>query len=599
MCSCSSIDEHIFPGVVGPEEVTVVSPLAATSPDLFKEGGKSRLAIYLTDPSSSWLGLVRGFKSIGIPFIITQDYEEALRHQVVLVYPYLTGKNANNEVKVDAYKSFVKKGGVLITCELQGSLSKFWGVDLQLISKKRGKISFKNHSWTKPFIHPHENTVQIGNTNNIDGTFSTTAFIDSNAISLATYEDNNPAIIEKQFGEGKIVLFGFDIGAFINRSFNNRQPILDHYVNTFMPSTDVFLRLIKEIYIHQEPDSVTINTVPHNKSLAVIITHDVDYSKAVENSIAYAEYEKKEGIKASYFVLTHYIKDYNDSAFFNKNAISIFSKIRDKGMEIASHSVSHSLSFNHFPLGTGKESYPKYLPRVVDNKNTINGSILGELRVSKFLLEGLLNAPCPSFRPGYLRQPTSLPQCLMATNYKYSSSTTANNAWTHLPFQLTCDNLFDTLVDVFEFPITIEDLAPPRMDQRIDSAIDVAKNISRYGGICVVLIHPDVIDYKLKFEKEFIEGVKPISWLGSMSDFGDFWSARNKISLDITEDSNTKQINMHIPEPIYGITLTLPKDWVFKDVIPKTTNVSQQGTSLIIDYAIGDVQIIFDYFTVY
>jgi hypothetical protein len=91
----------------------------------------------------------------------------------------------------------------------------------------------------------------------------------------------------------------------------------------------------------------------------------------------------------------------------------------------------------------------------VKNRNaTSNGTILGELRVSKFLLEHFSEQGLMSFRPGELSNPVALPQALQAAGYRYSSSTTANNSLTHLPYQLNYDRLNDTEMDVFEFPVT-------------------------------------------------------------------------------------------------------------------------------------------------
>ena len=81
----SERDFHRFQGVSCPRHVTVVPSRVPTSWTTYGQGSQSRLAILLTDPDSSWLGLAHGLKSIGIPFRITRDVHEALAHQVVLV----------------------------------------------------------------------------------------------------------------------------------------------------------------------------------------------------------------------------------------------------------------------------------------------------------------------------------------------------------------------------------------------------------------------------------------------------------------------------------------------------------------------------------
>ena len=137
----------------------------------------------------------------------------------------------------------------------------------------------------------------------------------------------------------------------------------------------------------------------------------------------------------------------------DEEGVGYILKLEELGAEIASHSVSHSLQFNAFALGTGREVLPSYRPFVRDLEATTEASIMGELRISKFILESLISEPVTSFRPGYLRIPTQLPEALQWAGYSYSSSVTANKSLTHFPFRLTAGRQFDTNTDIFEFPI--------------------------------------------------------------------------------------------------------------------------------------------------
>lgn len=58
--------------------------------------------------------------------------------------------------------------------------------------------------------------------------------------------------------------------------------------------------------------------------------------------------------------------------------------------------------FSQFPMGTGTEQYPSYTPFVKARNVAYNGTILGELRISKFLLEHFSGQTLVSFRPGQL-----------------------------------------------------------------------------------------------------------------------------------------------------------------------------------------------------
>src|SRR5450759_4746860 len=74
---------YVFEGVSGPQKPTAVPPAEPARWQNYEHGGTGRLALLLTDPDSAWLGLVNGLQSIGVPFLITRDYREAVRHRVV------------------------------------------------------------------------------------------------------------------------------------------------------------------------------------------------------------------------------------------------------------------------------------------------------------------------------------------------------------------------------------------------------------------------------------------------------------------------------------------------------------------------------------
>src|SRR5690606_35151830 len=99
----------------------------------------------------------------------------------------------------------------------------------------------------------------------------------------------------------------------------------------------------------------------------------------------------------------------------------------------------------------GAEAYPDYRPFVKTFTTQQGGTILGELRVSKYLLETLSGARVVSFRPGHLSLPAALPQALAATGYRFSSSITAGQAMTHLPYRTMDNRSYDAESPVYEF----------------------------------------------------------------------------------------------------------------------------------------------------
>lgn len=579
-----------FPGVSGPGEKTVVSTLSATSWQRYRNGSASRLAILLTDPDSAWLGLAHGLKGIGVPFCITTDYREALQHRVVLVYPVISGKVLDSGA-LKALAQHPKNGGTLMAVNvLGGGLQELFGFHTASPARGHYELRFdRRHPLAASFTDPREETIRIGSRlkGAQRGSYN---YLEPALPPLAVYEDGAAAITWKPVGKGAAYAFGIDLGALVLTGHNDREEGISRcYVNGFEPSLDVLLRFLKGIYLAGEGEAVTLGTVPENRSLAVMMTHDIDYGGSVQNALNYAAFEKGAKVRGTYFMQTKYVRDWNDEAFFTTDGVRSLYLVAELGMEVGSHSVSHAGTFNHFPLGDGTESYPSYAPIVLSERLAHRGTVLGELRVSKFLLEKFTNRPVLSFRPGHLRNPFTLPQALSATGYRFSSSATANNVLTHLPYQANQDRDVHSEVDIFEFPVTIEDEQTPSLCERLIPSVELARSIARYGGSCVVLIHPNVLGDKLDFEKRFVEAVRPFSWFGSLSDYGSWWSLRNQIQVDVAGHGGRHVVTLGIPGPITGLTLQVPPGWRLKSGSAAGVKATQIGNKVVLGEARGSV----------
>jgi hypothetical protein len=319
----------------------------------------------------------------------------------------------------------------------------------------------------------------------------------------------------------------------------------------------VILRLLKNIYLDSDRDATTVCTVPYNKSLSVCITHNINFRKALDESVDFAREEKKLGIHSTYFIQTKYIRDRSASVF---NTIEDFNKLRELfslGMDLQSNSVSGSPLFDQFEQGSGQEVYPDYRPYVMAWDKTYKGTVFGEMRVSRFLIDHFVpvnNSMC--FRSSHLYTPFTYPQSLLATGYRFSSSVSANGSLTHLPFQMNYNREYDSEVEAFEFPMTDDDEIPPYTFDRAESAIRLAKKISRYGGCFIGQVHPNSIG--LKVEKAFIAKMGDNAWYGTIRDFGLWWAARNEVTIDISKEGGRRVVIVNVPKRMEGLAIMLP-----------------------------------------
>lgn len=582
-----------FRGLAGPATASVVLPETAATPTTYAGGEPSRLAVLLTDRNSGWLGLVHGLKSFGVPFTVTEDYRQALRHPVVMVYPVVSGK-ALSQQALAALSAFANDGGTLIGSHvLGGGLNDLFGFAEAVPSNTRRALQFPPDSATPlRYFGTRGHTLVMGSSTQPTGTYSYSA---PTGQVLASYDDGSAAIVTRAVGKGRTYALGIDIGAFALRGHNNRQEgIAEQYVNRFQPGMDALFLQLRDWYVAHNRNAALIGTVPEGKQLSVLLTHDIDFTESINNAIQYAEYQRGRGIGGTYFIQTKYVRDWNDDVFFNQNGVQRAQQLHALGMEVASHSVAHSKVFSQLPLGTGDERYPAYEPFVKSRFETHHASVLGELRVSRYLLEA--NVPglrVESFRPGHLENPASLPQALEASGYRFSSAVTANNALTHLPFRLNHSRGPQGETAVYEFPITVEDELEPPMGGRLPQALAIAEQIGRYGGLFLVLTHPNVLDHKLAFTQGLVEQLKPSAWYGSLARFGQWWVARDQVMLDVTDTSAAGQpaklVRLQAPQAVSGLALELPERWQLLDAQPASAQPVRVGRQWVLPAISGEV----------
>jgi hypothetical protein len=160
------------------------------------------------------------------------------------------------------------------------------------------------------------------------------------------------------------------------------------------------------------------------------------------------------------------------------------------------------------------------------------------------------------FRSTYLYTPFTYPQSLMASGYRFSSSSSANSALSHFPFQLNYNREYESELDAFEFPITNSDENPPYTYDRQASAISLAKKIATYGGCYIGQVHPNKMG--LRIEREFVKAMKDDAWFGTIRDFGLWWAARNEVSLDISYEGGRRVVTVNVPKRMEGLAIMLP-----------------------------------------
>lgn len=578
-------------GLSGPTYLSDMSSRIPTSLNAYSQGGSSRMAVLITDTTSAWLGLVHGLKTIGVPFILTTDYQRALQHKVVFVYPILSGATLSPDAS-KALAEFPRNGGTLISTNVLGALNEVFGFDDPLPSKQHFEVIMQNDSneLTLEFSEKMEHKISLGNKKLFKETIGTYSYTKPMLPPLALYEDRSAAITQRLYQGGRAIAIGFDIGFLILKSHNNRHDEFNRTTyNSFEPTVDVVLRFIRNIYLTGEKNSVILQTVPYDKQLSVVITHNVDYANNLQGALEFSEEEKKLSLHSTYFIQTKYIKDQQQRIFNSSEDFKKLNTLAANGHEMASNTVSGSPQFDQFDQGTGLEKYPSYKPYLLAYDKTYHGSIFGEMRISKFLIDTFIpEQSVLSFRSNHTYAPYSLPQSMIATGYRFSSTVPANTVLSHFPLRLNYNKEFECETDMYEFPVTDDDGIPPFNIGRENQAFALAKQISKYGGCYIAQWHPT--QRNLIFLKKFVNELKNDAWFGSLRDFAQWWIARDLVGIDVEGMVGNRRVILNVPKRMEGLALRLPWRSSVKSVTG-TTNYFDDGRQIIFEIAEGTIVI--------
>ncbi|KAF9311129.1 hypothetical protein BG003_007728, partial [Podila horticola] len=558
-----------------------------------------------------WLPLYKALVFQGIPVRVTKDINVAKTHNAVLAYQGLQSKYMGAS-DGSTWSTFVTGGKTLIAIGLtstDANLKTTFGVtpDTTTNANNREVIVLNAPTATYPATSVNSMFDQSDVRDkeiplwrdDADTGFTTIGYTlaastaPNGVIALGSYRTSDSVIdtkaaitVKSTTNGGKAVTIGLDLGAFIGEANGGKtKGIPRSYDAQYEPGYDNFIRLIKQLYVTSTTTGlVTSWGVPANKGVHFAWTYDIDAQDSYELALTCAQDLQSRGIGGTINWQAKLVKDAYDIASFSHYYRNISAVEALGNMELASHSVSHSPNLLTFPIGTGKEIWDginydesNYFPFIGQCTNTsatgpwttnvpgattcdtpngrlyfytLGGSLLGEARVSKYILESISinNSSVVSYRTGHLLYPDALPQVLSATGYKYSSSGACNDQLTHMPYQPFYNNAYNQATDIIEFPLTASDEdgqingdweAPgtkyPNGSYAYNQAALITK-IAKYGGMYTFLIHPTtaglpglvqtLFSDKLAFQQTLTPKVAGVSYFDTMGGRGDFHSAR-------------------------------------------------------------------------
>jgi hypothetical protein len=529
----------------------------------FPESFPLQVAVFWTHPGpdpENPLALVHSLKEMGIPFFITRDLAQALRHSLVILYPGVDSRTFT-QPQAEQVTTFVRQGGVIFAQNVfWGGMQSVFGFRSFVPSRKRYHLAFS--STTDPVMkylnRPEEREVSLGSSQFPEIIWSNGYVADTGAQVLARFDDGSAALLTNAIGKGRVYLLGLSLLDVVLRSQNNRDyEAQRHYVNTFEPGADVWLLILRAWYENYGKDWVRLATIPGGQRSALLLSHDVDWENSFAPGLDFARIEKANQAKSTFFIQAKYVDDANSKAFFFEPNLETLRQLKSDGSTIGSHSIIHSRGFNKFELGSGHEDYPSYQPRGLGFDTASGATVFGEVRVSKGLLDGEISGQNTTFfRAGHLRVPVSLPEALERSGYQFDSSFTGDDVLSNFPFALPRDLGFEEDSDIYEFPVTIEDEESPGFAKRVPQALQVILANAENGAVSVVLIHSNESQLKAAAEQDLLRQLPPDILKTDMVSFGTFWRARDRLQWIVTRTSMPTEVVLQVKsdDSVSGLT---------------------------------------------
>jgi hypothetical protein len=519
-----------------------------------------QVAVFWTLPDLTQenpLPLIHALKEMGIPFFITRDLSQALKHRLLILYPSVDG-HTFSLAQAAELSTFAQGGGFIFAQNVfWGGLRDLFGFKDFDASRKRYHLVFAGDDPALKYLNrPEERETRLGSDHYAEIIWTNGYRPAEDAQILARFDDGSAALLTRQTGQGRVYLLGVSLLDVVLRSQSNRDFEAErHYSNAFEPGADVWLLILRAWYETYAGDWVRLAANPDGKRSYLLLSHDVDWENSFAPALDFARMEKANGAGSTFFIQTKYVDDANSKAFFFEPNLGILRQLKSAGATLGSHSIIHSRGFNKFDLGSGEETYSNYHPRGLGFDTASGATVFGEVRVSKELLDGEIpGQDTIFFRAGHLRVPRVLPEALERSGYLFDSSFTADDVLSNFPYALPEDLGFGQDSELYEFPVTIEDEEAPGFANRIPQALEVVLANAENEAVSVVLVHSNEAAQKAAAEQDLLRRLPADIGKTDMLGFARFWRARDRLQWSVRPLAAGYVLEVTPKESIAGLT---------------------------------------------
>lgn len=495
---------------------------------------------------------------MGIPNIDTTAFATAAANPFIVVAGVLNTASSLSATDISNLTSYVNGGGTLYLWEpnVSGLLTAL-GVgstvnDYLMLTNEQRPLTFdttQSHPILKYINAPEE----VNWSPFFPPSDVTRGYSSGSCTPLATWSTGDDAVLRCDIGNGQAYVFGWRLRPLLElpelQLGNDTGP---QGVNDIVPDSDICRLLMRASYEAYAANPQERQWAPGGHHAALIITHDVDATVSYQNVPAGVDFENSMGFKSTYlFTTSPYDNGWIDG-MYNAAGHQDIQYALDHGFDVQGHSFGHFPDFQtalysltNPPSETAANYEPMFTLITTSPFCCTSGmSAVGELGVSKWLLENDFSIPITTFRAGYTEIPSTLLQSLSVTGYQRDLSylnDLTRGAFPFVTFTLDTSATPTTVTTyhVMEYPMSIADDASPAVgltgldtttvSQYVDAWMKVIKFNYDNNAPTVLLLHP--IDTTARFQvmQQLIAEIQTQGldlWIGDLTTFAKFWEAQ-------------------------------------------------------------------------
>lgn len=464
-----------------------------------------------------------------IPHIHTASLAEAVQHPFLVVVATLPqgGVSAAEE---DALQAYVQSGGTLLLWRTMdtGLLGRFGLTPLAGFSGPTVRELTFDVGTADPalrFIDADEevNWTMAYHTNSLTRGYG-------GGVALARWVQTGEAgVVRSDSGAGRVYVFGWRLAQILGKNLRlivvgeeppwTSYPVLD---------SDIVRLMMRAIYEQWAPEPQVRQFAPGGKPAALVITHDADAKVSYARTGEFVAAESGRSLKSTFLFTTGPFGNGWIETMYDPSGLQDIQLALDQGFDVQSHSFGHFDDFYKAPFTNGTEDAAHYFPRYSELIGTVGESAVGELGVSRWLLEEDFPIRVESYRSGHLHIPQRFLEALSITGYRRDTSYAAGVTRGSLPFPgfTFSGSTGARLFPVMEYPVSMTDdgLDESNYQGYLDRwdrliRINYANNVPT-----VLLIHTSTKPLRLEAEHWILDRVSDLDlWIGDWKTFAEAW----------------------------------------------------------------------------